>query len=491
MKISTFIFLGFVLILSMFSVTTYINYQLAGQVNENSEWLSRSTSMVRQSNRFQRNILNMVSGLRGYLLSGEHYFLQAFDSAAMENQGILTELPSLMPKESNQQAELKVIVGLHDNWVQTFARPLIEMKTASLTSDSLHRAFQKSYKEKLARGEESRINNALQNRLRNFINYEYSMRDLRRDALSDTIEKTGKVSVLLTTTSIVTGLFIAAFLAHRISTRIVHMVKMANTLAQGNYDVRMPETGKDELSRLAKSMNHMAQVLEENIALLKRKNKELDQFAHIVSHDLKAPVRGIDNVVTWIEEDHWNELSPKVKEYLHVIKGRVTRSENLIKGILSYARIGRDELPREVVDTKQLIEEIAETTPNTSGVKIEIDSAMPVLISERIFLTQIFSNLISNAIKYHDKPDGFVKIFHREEETNYVFFVQDNGPGIAKNYHNKIFVIFQTLNENNSFENTGVGLAIVKKIIEDKNQTISVLSEQGKGSTFSFTWPKF
>jgi light-regulated signal transduction histidine kinase (bacteriophytochrome) len=124
-------------------------------------------------------------------------------------------------------------------------------------------------------------------------------------------------------------------------------------------------------------------------------------------------------------------------------------------------------------------------------VKIEIDSAMPVLISERIFLTQIFSNLISNAIKYHDKPDGFVKIFHREEETNYVFFVQDNGPGIAKNYHNKIFVIFQTLNENNSFENTGVGLAIVKKIIEDKNQTISVLSEQGKGSTFSFTWPKF
>jgi light-regulated signal transduction histidine kinase (bacteriophytochrome) len=234
----------------------------------------------------------------------------------------------------------------------------------------------------------------------------------------------------------------------------------------------------------------MARVLDENFSLLKRKNEELGQFAHIVSHDLKAPLRGIDNVVTWIQEDHNNELTPKVAEYINLIKGRLIRAENLIQGILTYARIGRESPEKEPVNLNQLIGEIIVTMALPSTIDIRIQNNLPTILTERIPLQQVFSNLISNAIKYHDKPDGYIQIGMKENPVAYLFHVKDNGPGIDKSYHEKIFQIFQTLTERDSFESTGVGLAIVKKILEDRKQSINLVSSPGKGSTFIFTWPK-
>jgi light-regulated signal transduction histidine kinase (bacteriophytochrome) len=234
----------------------------------------------------------------------------------------------------------------------------------------------------------------------------------------------------------------------------------------------------------------MARVLSENINLLQRKNEELGQFAHIVSHDMKAPLRGIDNVVTWIEEDHLNELSPKVREYIRLIKGRLARAENLIQGILMYARVGRELPVREHVDVNELLREVMENVTPPQSLRLEIRPELPALFTERIPLQQVFTNLITNAVKHHDKPDGFIKVSFREHDDHYKFFVEDNGPGIDRAYHGKIFMIFQTLHERDNVESTGVGLAIVKKILEDRKQTIKVISSPGKGATFIFTWPK-
>jgi signal transduction histidine kinase len=490
MKISVFIFLGFLIILSMFSITTYINFRLSEQVNENYEWLGKSTNIVRSSNRFQRNILNMVSGLRGYLFSGEEYFIQAYDSAARENEQILEELKGLMPAGSVQRTSLQQISDLNSRWLDEYAGPLIEAKKASADSDSSQTAFNRLYRTRLQSGIEVRLNNALNTRLRNFINYEYSVRDMRKEALDRSINQTRNISLYLTSFSIATGLLIAGFLAFRISRRIITMVRMADTIASGNYQVHTEDSGKDELSKLAKSLNHMASVLSENISLLKRKNTELDQFAHIVSHDMKAPLRGIDNVVTWIEEDHIEELSPKVREYMGLIKSRIVRGENLIHGILSYSRVGQYEVEREYVDLNAMMQEIRENLPLRIGLRLQVQPKLPTLYTQRVPIMQIFSNLISNAIKYHDKPNGKIKVYYREHPDHYIFFVEDNGPGIARIYHHKIFTIFQTLNGNDSFENTGVGLAIVRKILDDRKQTIKLHSEPGKGSTFEFTWSK-
>lgn len=490
MKISHLIFFGFLFILIMFTITTYINYKQAENVNENSEWFANSTTVMRESNRFQRNILNMVSGLRGYLLSGEDYFIQSYDSAALENIQILQQLNEIIPDTSAQNLVLRELMDLNDRWMLDFANPLINAKRAAHLSDSSLKAYNALYREKLVVGAENNINRKLHRRFRDFTNYEYKRRDARSKILSDSVRQTRTISFYLTTLSIVIGFLISLFLAYRISTRIMAMVKMANTIAAGNYEVHTADKGKDELSQLANSLNHMAEVLSENIRLLQRKNEELDQFAHIVSHDLKAPLRGIDNVITWIEEDHSSELPPKISEYIQIIKGRLLRAENMIRGILLYARVGKQNLEREYINLNTLLQDVIENLVVRPGLRLEIQENMPEIYSERIPLQQVLANLISNAIKYHDKPNGYIKVYVRNFSDQYEFFVEDNGPGIAKTYHDKIFVIFQTLQERDSFESTGVGLAIVRKVLDDRKQRINVTSELGKGSTFSFTWPK-
>lgn len=490
MKISHLIFLGFFFILIMFTITTYMNYRQAEKVNENSEWFAKSTTVMQQGNRFQRNILNMVSGLRGYLLSGENFFIQSYDSAAQENVQILEQLQAIIPDTSGQSLVLRELVRLNDQWMLDFADPLIRAKKAASVSDSSLRAYNTLYRDKLVVGTEQNINRRLQQRFRDFTNFEYQLRTARSQILTDSIKQTRTISFFLTTFSIIIGFLISLFLAYRISTRIMAMVKMANSIASGNYEVQTADRGSDELSQLANSLNHMAEVLSENIRLLQRKNEELDQFAHIVSHDLKAPLRGIDNVITWIEEDHSTELPPKISEYIQLIKGRLMRAENMIRGILLYARVGKQNLEREFINLNALLQDISENLVLRPGLKLEVQPELPEIYSERIPLQQVLANLISNAIKYHDKTEGYIRVYFDNHEDRYEFFVEDNGPGISKNYHDKIFAIFQTLQERDSFESTGVGLAIVKKILDDRKQTITVTSESGNGTTFSFTWPK-
>ena len=490
MKISYFIFFSFLFILLLFSFTTYINFKQSEKVRENSEWVDKSTTIIRNSNRFQRNILNMISGLRGYLFTGENYFIQAYDSAKAENETILAELSSLIPADTSQLTLLGEIRTINNSWLTNFSTPLIAAKNLAGNSDSSLVSFNKLYRQKLTTGTERYLNRQLQEKIRVFINNEYNSRDIRTIVLDKSVQRTRSISFALTSLSIFVGTIISVFLAYRISTRIMGMVRMANEIAAGNYEVHTKESGSDELSLLARSLNHMANVLKENITLLKRKNEELDQFAHIVSHDLKAPLRGIENVVSWIEEDHGNEISPKLTEYIQIIKGRLVRTENLIHGILSYARIGKETQEKEDVDLNQLVDEISEALINKQGIKLVISTQLPRLFTEKLPLFQVFSNLIGNAVKHHDKPNGLIKVYHQEHFSHYEFFVEDNGPGISKNYHNKIFVIFQTLHERDMVENTGVGLAIVKKILDDRNQKIDLISDAGKGAIFSFTWPK-
>lgn len=486
MKISTLIFISIFFILLMFSITTYVNYKQSEEVRANAEFLSQSGNIVRQSNQLQRNILYMERGLKRYVSIRENYLLQTIDTTSLENNTLLNELFSIIPVNSDQFKRLDEIQNLYNKWFEEFARPIIKLKSAK---DSVQQNLSILTIQN-ALNEDS-LNQRLQKAFRDLLNVEYANRIQRRTILERSEQQTKLVSILLTALSIVVGFIIAMFLARHISKRISKMVNMANNIADGDYEVQVKDKSNDELSELSRSLNHMAGMLEENITLLKRKNLELDQFAHIVSHDLKAPLRGIDNVISWIEEDYLHEIPPKLQEYLQLIKGRVMRLENLIKGILSFAIIGKDLNEIEEINVSDLVHEIVEAIPVKSGVSIIIDKNLPVIHAEKILLTQIFTNLISNAIKYNDKAKGEVKIYNKEDTANYEFVVEDDGPGIDKKYHDKIFIIFQTLQERDSFESTGVGLAIVKKILDDRKEQIKIISEPGKGFIFSFTWAKF
>jgi signal transduction histidine kinase len=489
MKISFLILSGFFLILLLFSITTYINYQQSEKVNENSEKFSISSTTLRSSNRFQRNILALVSGLRGYLLTNEPFFIQSYDSAVLENEEILGMLRSITSDNPAQKKLLDEIASLYDRWGREFAQPLLEAKREAMTSDSAAASFDRFYRHKLGEFREDEIQQSIQRKFREFTNAEYTFREEQRQTLTASVQQTRNISFYLTILSIVLGIGIAVFLARHISAGIVKMVDMADSISAGNYNVHVENRGMDEISRLTTSLNNMAKVLAEQIMLLNRKNEELNQFAHIVSHDIKTPLRGIDNVVSWIEEDHGVDIPPRVKEYVGMIKGRVKRAESLLNGILSYSRVGREVQKREMVSVSELIDEIKGYLPEKS-ITLIVQHPLPEIYTEKLPLFQVFSNLLNNAYHYHNKENGIVKVFHKDIGDHYKFFVEDNGPGIAKNYHEKIFVIFQTLREGDSNESTGIGLAIVKKILTDRKLHIEVASEPGKGSTFSFTWPK-
>lgn len=230
--------------------------------------------------------------------------------------------------------------------------------------------------------------------------------------------------------------------------------------------------------------------LKDYYSTLEKTNKELDQFAYIVSHDLKAPLRAISNLSIWIEEDIEDTLKDDTKQNFDLLRGRIQRMESLINGILEYSRAGRMSNTPMTFKVNPTVKEIVNVLGPPANFAIDIDDNMPEVTFDKLKLEQVFSNFISNAIKYNSNPNPTVKVGYEESNGNHMFYVQDNGPGIDPEYHEKVFVIFQTLQARDKVESTGVGLAIVKKIIEDAGGRVWVESEPGNGSKFCFSLPK-
>lgn len=233
---------------------------------------------------------------------------------------------------------------------------------------------------------------------------------------------------------------------------------------------------------------------EEQKAILFEKinsiNKELKEFAYVVSHDLKAPLRAIHSLASWLAQDYQDKFDEDGKQQLELLKSRVTRMDSLIDGILQYSRVGRIEEDKVEIDLQKQVLEIIDYLAPPAHIKIEIISELPTIISEKTRITQVFQNLMSNAIKYNDKPEGIIQIGCSEDGEFYKFFVTDNGPGIEKKYFEKIFQIFQTLHPKDQYESTGVGLTLIKKIVDMYGGKVWVESEIGNGCTFNFTLPK-
>jgi PAS domain S-box-containing protein len=246
-------------------------------------------------------------------------------------------------------------------------------------------------------------------------------------------------------------------------------------------DIDEQKRAEDQLRDQAASLAQLTHQLEE-------RNRELDQFAYITSHDLKAPLRGMANLAQWIEEDLGDTVTPEIRQQFELLKGRAHRMEALIDGILQYSRVGRLGEDPQPVDVGLLLTDVIDLLappPNT----VTVEGHMPTLTTARVPLQQVFHNLIGNALK-HGGPAVRVRVSCAEEGGGYAFTVADDGPGIAPQFHQRIFGIFQTLASRDRVEGSGLGLALVKKIVEHRGGRVSVLSAEGQGAAFTFTWPR-
>lgn len=225
------------------------------------------------------------------------------------------------------------------------------------------------------------------------------------------------------------------------------------------------------------------------IQQLERSNQELKQFAYIVSHDLKAPLRAINALVQWISEDYAEHFDEDGQEQMELLQNRVRRMDQLIEGVLHYSRIGRIREKLVSVNLNKLLTETIDFLAPPSTIQIQIDARLPVVQCEKVRIGQVFQNLLSNAIKFMDKSEGIIQISSIEEGDFFRFSIQDNGPGIAEKDHERIFQIFQTLHAGDSHNSTGIGLTLVKKIVELHGGIIRVHSQLGQGCCFEFTLP--
>ncbi|MEO1341857.1 MAG: ATP-binding protein [Cyanobacteria bacterium J06635_13] len=276
--------------------------------------------------------------------------------------------------------------------------------------------------------------------------------------------------------------------------------KLAVQLAIAIYQAELVTNLKNELGRRkqaenslrekAVELNYSNQELCETTSLLKKRNQELDRFAYVTSHDLKAPLRAIANLATWLGEDLNGKIPAENQQQLDIMQSRVERMEGLIQGLLNYFRVGRKKTPTGTVDVGALVREAIDLLAPPPELKFEIAADLPKIETEVLLLQQVFNNLLSNAIKYHPSQQGKIAITVSEQEKFYQFSVTDDGLGIDPQYHDRIFTIFQTLQARDTIESTGIGLSIVKKIVEAQGGKIWVQSQLGEGATFCFTWSK-
>jgi PAS domain S-box-containing protein len=222
---------------------------------------------------------------------------------------------------------------------------------------------------------------------------------------------------------------------------------------------------------------------------LARSNADLEEFAYVASHDLKAPLRAISHLVDWIAEDIEPTASTDTIDNLKLLRGRVVRLQLLLDGLLAYARSNRSKSSFEKVDIAEVVRDIVSVLSPPAGFEIVCQSEMPTLRTHRTSVLVVLQNLISNAIKHHDRPEGRITISLRKQNGLAEFRVSDDGPGILPRFHDRIFVIFQTLASRDEVESSGIGLAIVKKRVESHGGRIWVESEPpARGTTFVFTW---
>jgi len=432
----------------------------------------RSRQLVDTANSVRTNLLEAETSERGYLLTGDDAYLRAY-RAALDRPNPLEAL------ERPHTADPEVASTL-----ERLAKNLGDKRAETAATLEVAKALGKpAALAMVAEGRGQRLSEAIRVDLDELVRRE----KLRRDDLYGGLDAKVKLARVV----VLSGTLIAFALAVLVNVSLMGAVRAreeAQRIVEQQAAQLRLQTGslmqhEEQLANQLVKSQQLAQALRAS-------NEELDQFAYATSHDLKAPLRGIINLSTFIEEDLGKDVPPGVKENLELLRGRARRLEALIEGILAYSRAGRVRTKVERVETEALVREVIELIAPPPACAITVKGPMPVLETERVPMQQVFMNLIQNAIK-HGCPGGCGNVEVGFEANGEIsrFYVRDQGPGIAPEFHERVFGVFQTLAPRDKVEGTGIGLAVVKKLIESRGGSVELASQVGEGASFRFAWP--
>ena len=326
--------------------------------------------------------------------------------------------------------------------------------------------------------------------------------EMPRDAVLAPVQRFLLRSLAIATTVLLIAAAIGLVTTRRITTPLREVTEAAEAVAESRPHVHVAIDRDDEIGRLADSFNTMAERVEmartdlelrveTRTSELRAANRELEAFSYSVSHDLRAPLRAIAGFVQILEEDHGGTLPPEARRHLERVKLNARRMGQLIDDLLAFSRIGRTAMSKQAVDLTALATTAAQEAIAASGRGVELSiAALPPCYGEPALLNQVFVNLISNAIKFTaGSPAAAITIGATTINGETVYFVRDNGAGFDERYAEKLFGVFQRLHRNDEFEGTGVGLAIVHRIISRHGGRVWAEGKINGGATFYFTLP--
>ena len=486
-RLNTKILLGFTIALTVLMATSVTSYVVMQQLSRYTRLVEHSYRVLQQTSDLRISVRDAQSGVRNYLLMADTSFLSTYRRNAALMQEEARTLHQLVADDAAQHAR---------------ADSLRHFVAGQLRELAFYRNFAPTppAAQSLLLSEQGPLR-TLRGVLQRVRQHEDEL--LRtRNRQQTLFQKLAPSAVVL---SAILAVIIVLWLFRKIAgelhanddlrlqltrtnldmaQRIRAMEYLARQVVQGDYKVKITDPGlqHDRLASLATLLNQMTQALDTAFGALENRNKELDQFAYVASHDLKAPLRGLRTIVKWIEEElPAEELSPQLRTYLDQLKGRLDRLDNLIDGLLAYARASRAERQLELVDVAHLVREVADLVVPPSF-ELTLAPDLPTFVADRLSLQQVFTNLFSNAVKYYTgNGPGQLTIAAQDLGAQYEFRVQDNGPGIAPEHHQKVFLLFQTLRDRYTAESTSIGLSIVKKLVEDQQGSIRLESALGQG----------
>ena len=310
-----------------------------------------------------------------------------------------------------------------------------------------------------------------------------------------TTDKFTEILAKLKNTSIVFGCVVLLFLTfinyyvveRQINQRMSKLTSAVIDIADGDIARKVNVEGTDEIGVIASSL----EVFKRNAKELLRSNQELEQFAYSASHDLKSPLRAIENLAQWTLEDAGDELSEDSVSNLEKLLVRAKRLSQLQSDLLEYSKVGQQDNSLAKLDLKKTVEELSSVLNLEGRFSIVVNEPTETIFTQTTPLRQILLNLIDNAIKHHGSDSGQLEIAVRVHKQRLIVSVSDDGPGIAAEYHERIFGLFEKLESRDVVEGSGLGLSIVKRMVEDRDGSISIVSnpEKSSGTEFVFDWP--